>query len=520
MNYISICEKNTGTIYITVFSFRILSNVVRLCIKDLENADGLTEKKSNFINKNILDILDTLKNIFLIFNLLIENSENVSFKDEIFMSACNFANKLFSVRTESMQVKFQAMFFHHPSSQSFFKRIEDYLTIYENKIKRNLLREHLSKARNKKIFSVVYYENNNLEKLIITLLMNLCKGGNEFMQNYLKEQTLNNTSYNFVEIINEFAKSFQNHMCFMSTFDIFLALLKCLFEFVQGPNQTNQKVLINNDFINLANEILNIRYHDDDKKIPKEAPSTFEEPNIPSSKVAPSNNTAVIIENEIKPETVQTQDPNDFYKTPATNYQISLAKYQVLMLLNALLDGFSPNDYVYYLYRRELHPDKLRLNFAYQEYLLTKFHKSEYKLNLFFQYQDSVDKEKDSPFIIEIGFLLYFLIKKMEKNLRQDENEVYNQSILRLLPSDKGFANVQVRNIVVGTIYFYYDWVKIIIKFFQQNKSTIKKEDIEAIQMSDQKMEKIFNFYERYSSRIEILKNDTLHEQYLIRLPY
>ena len=115
------------------------------------------------------------------------------------------------------------------------------------------------------------------------------------------------------------------------------------------------------------------------------------------------------------------------FSKPSSNFKISLAKYHSLMILNALLDGFEITDYVYYILRREIDPITLRTNFAYQYYFFKKFHMAEYRTNLFFRYHENINKDKSSPFVIEIGFLLFFLLKKMERNLIIDQDDRYTE---------------------------------------------------------------------------------------------
>ena len=97
------------------------------------------------------------------------------------------------------------------------------------------------------------------------------------------------------------------------------------------------------------------------------------------------------------------------------------------MILNTLLDGFEKTDYVYYLLRREIDPMTFRINFAYQYYFFKKFHMAEYRTNLFFRYHENINKDKNSPFIIENGFMLFFLLKKMERNLLIDQDDRYTE---------------------------------------------------------------------------------------------
>ena len=418
IDYICEWEKQAWTVYITIFTFKIFSNVLKLANSDLEKSEDLDKYKKSRIHQNILEIMDTLKNVKLLFNVLSENKDENLFKDEIFMATWYFTNKLISIWPSSMQMKFEGLFTNHSGCQSFFKRIEQYLNTFSNKIKKNLIRRHLAKIKyTDELSDKVYYVDKNLEKQIIELFMNLCSNGNTFMQNYMKNQYNNSRSFNIVFSINEFSKVFKHHLQYTVTFDTFLSCLECLLRFIQGPNKSNQDVLISNDFIGLANGILKMEYHDDESVITDEVEplKKFGAYKEDYSKVYPKS---LFKSSSFKyqPLTFQHLFEKRYFHSmsfskPSSNFKISLAKYHCLMILNTLLDGFEKTDYVYYLLRREIDPMTFRINFAYQYYFFKKFHMAEYRTNLFFRYHENINKDKNSPFIIENGFMLFFLLK-------------------------------------------------------------------------------------------------------------
>jgi hypothetical protein len=117
----------------------------------------------------------------------------------------------------------------------------------------------------------------------------------------------------------------------------------------------------------------------------------------------------------------------DYVPRPSTNFMISLAKFRVLLILNHLLDGFEVDDYVYYLYRRSFTPTMFRKNFAYQDYFYNHSFRGEYRTSLFFSYYQNLNKKDMSPYIAEIGFEFYFLLKKMEENFTIDPDETFHK---------------------------------------------------------------------------------------------
>jgi hypothetical protein len=277
---------------------------------------------------------------------------------------------------------------------------------------------------------------NNLEKQIIEFFKYLCKNGNTFMQNYLKKQHNNSASFNMILMVNEFTKASLTHLHFPVAYDTFSSCLSCTLEFIQGPNIKNQNILINNDFVQIANEILKMKYHIDGlnfvQRMKLHENSMKDSISFSRSKRGGKHNLfhTQFIETNISATVVKTESKvltdGKRVTLPSSNYTISLAKYRCWVILNHLLDGHDPSDYIYYLYRREISPDVFRMNFAYQHYFFTKFNNMEFKVNNFFQYNADINKINMSPFIIEIGFQLFFLLKKMEDNFKIDYDERYN----------------------------------------------------------------------------------------------
>lgn len=138
---------------------------------------------------------------------------------------------------------------------------------------------------------------------------------------------------------------------------------------------------------------------------------------------------------------------------------ISLAKYWILVILNSLTDGYEPSDYIFYIYRREIHPEIFRQNFAFQRYFFQRFEQDQYRTELFNVYHESINKKK-SPMIMEIGFELYFLLKDIEENVKLDYDERYAKSIIKLLPKWDKPQIKSTQNMLFETIYFFFDMFK------------------------------------------------------------
>jgi hypothetical protein len=165
----------------------MLSNLLKKC-EDTINFQAYTNiALKTKINTNIIDTFDTLRNADMLFEVLSQSKEDTPFASEIFGITLYFINKLFALRTQSLQKKFKGLFLNDPACPSFFLKINKYITSHNHKIRKGVLRPFLILQRyTDELSPKSYYVDKNLEKQIIEFLRFLCKNGNTFMQDYLK----------------------------------------------------------------------------------------------------------------------------------------------------------------------------------------------------------------------------------------------------------------------------------------------------------------------------------------------
>ena len=179
----------------------MLSNIIIKCQQADTGQDTDSDLKHK-IEENILDIFDTSKNIQNLFTLISEDMDKNIYDDQIFTISSYFMNNMLYVRPFSCQEKFEIMFVNHASSQSFFKKIDKYFSIFSNKITKGVLEKQLkldddtSTAADKP-----YYANEILERQVIECIKGLCSKSNDFMQDYMRFQFKNNRTYNLVDIL-------------------------------------------------------------------------------------------------------------------------------------------------------------------------------------------------------------------------------------------------------------------------------------------------------------------------------
>ena len=417
-----------------------------------------------------------------------------------------------------MQKKFLSFFKTDPTSQNFFRQCNEYLKVHQEKLKKNILRPFYSRQMyTNELAETCYVVDMNLEKQVVTLLKNFCLQGNTEMQDYLRDQTFSAKSYNMVETVTDYAAEFLTHLQYPVAFDTFRRTLAALNDFIQGPNMANQEIVIQRNFIELSNAILRLGYRDD---------IDMRKVDMDDESLRLSHKSDMMhSDRSYKSQPYRVSGKSRFeiiseeITLPKSNFMISLIKYRCLLVLSQLLEGRSSSSYVYYILRRVIDPDVFRHNFAYQHYFMTKFHKYDYTLKMFFRYKKDVNKTKGSPLIIEVGFNLYFLLMKMQENLYRDMDEKYFKRLISLLGEKQKSVNAGTKNIITLVRDFSFDVFKLFTRICKLKVRTINKQRVENLKENDSEMEDILQFYAQYVSRIEIFKEGSFQTLYFPVLP-
>ena len=316
---------------------------------------------------------------------------------------------------------------------------------------------------------VCYNINKNLEKQLIKFFRILCMNGNRKMQNFLRKQHTNVKSFNIISIISENASDYIPKLKFAIPFDLFVESILAMTEFIQGSNTDNQQILMDNELVEMAARILEMDYATEHKdRRYEQLRQLYQTQTKPSEGatggLAGSSNAMGTSQNLSlnRSSLRQTQDrrsgedQSDFTvdHPPQTNYQLSILKYRTLRLLLQMLDGHSPQAPIYYQVRRIVSAEILRKNLAYQTYFFRYYHRSQLSTDLFFKYDKKFSKKGRDPFIIEIGFNLFFLLREMEEHLKFELDQDYYDHIVSLLPKQNQLKRQVNHNIFIESIAF------------------------------------------------------------------
>ena len=419
--------------------------------------------------------------------------------EKTFPIIIHFFNNVLEGGNTDVQKKFAQLFQSLPNSDNFFFHISQYFSkdIFE------YLKNSTSIVEPK-----IDMENLNTIKDILRFLQLLAENHNITLQNFLREQSSNRLSYNFVNILVEYlsmllgklSNIYENSQEFTEYFinlyfQRFLSLLDTICEFLQGPCQKNQEYLINTKIIESFDKILGEIILIDSSSSNSESKSglsnnkketdTGELATFGVDHHKSGGLDAFITGEETHTKKIET---NKKGKNPAQNklfsklsdYQKSLFIFKISLVFLSIIEGRKTKDNVIKKLLRDF-DYKLIFQKCVEIYLKLK-NNIKFFLYIDDNCKDIDENELKNCIVSEAGFNLYFLIQ----NLLSFENE------------DSEFKK-------------YASFMKSDIK--------LSKEQIESYE-NYENLKEAMNFYFDHSLNIEILKDDTVFKVYCPKLSF
>ena len=334
----------------------------------------------------------------------------------------------------------------------------------------------------------------------------------------MRFQTYNTKSYNMVTVIAEYSRTLLNFLNYPIAFDVFQYCLFALLEFISGNNVKNMDILVHHNTISICNSILLLEYHsnEDSKEAQKYIARnhlTLHE-SIMHSKMRSRKDSTLNLSAANKHDISHITIP-----LPKTNFMISMIKNKCAGILLEMISGLDPTHYIYYSFRRNLDPEMFKLNFAYQNYFIRNCHSNGYQTNLFLRDELDVNLRLKSPLIIETGFLLYFILMKMQLNLAIDVDENY-MKIISLIPEKKKVYTTVSTNIFSEIYQLLKDIFLVSTSCCKKTRTTINVKKVNDDSMNDSRITKMLTFYTNNHSNVEINWNGTLVPYMFPKLPY
>ena len=397
-----------------------------------------------------------------------------------------------------VQKKFIQLFQFLPNNDNFFRYISQ-----------SFNKDVLYTLNADPFVEEINIDNQNLEMVTdkLRFLQLLTENHNQILQNYLREQTNNRISYNFLNILTEYLSMLLEKLgdliekykkikryCIELYYKRLLFLLDTICEFLQGPCKNNQEYLINTKVVELFNKIMEetcIITHDDDEELYN---NENDEENIFYLSNRKANPDSFFSENITNTSRLGLGTEENLYYSDdnvqkfkifsaLSDYEKSMLLFKISLVLLSIIEGRHKKDSVI---RKVLRDINYRLVFEKCGEIYKKLRNEMY----FFLFIDDNVKDiedLDDKLVAEAGFNLYFLMETLV-SMENEETELkinFTQIIKAIKRNDK-----------------------------------MQKEKLQETFTNVDTILKAFEFYSENSLNIEILKDNEIFKVYCPRLQF
>ena len=422
------------------------------------------------------------------------------FNYDTFNTIIYFYKTILEGGNTDVQKKFIQLFQLLPNNDNFFK--------------------YISQSFNKDVHYTLntdpFIEEINIDNQNLTMVTDklrflqlLTENHNLFLQNYLREQTNNRISYNFVNILIEYLsmlleklgdliEKYKNltRYCTELYYKRLLFLLDTICEFLQGPCKKNQEYLIDTKVVELFNKIMEETciITDDEDEIK-------EVYNYENENYEQNNNIFYLSNRKVNPDsffseniTYSSRTDEEIYSSKGTfqkikffsalsDYEKSMLLFKISLVLLSIIEGRHNKDLVI---RKVLRDINYKLVFEKCGEIYKKLRNEMF----FFLFIDDNVKDIDNlddKVVAEAGFNLYFLMETLV-SMENEETELKINSTLVLESNDKN--------------------------------DKIQRERLQEIFNNSETIQRASEFYSENSLNIEILKDDEVFKVYCPRLQF
>ena len=511
----------------------LMSNIIWVSPEILTSEKKIEEIEYDFFYKNKFAELQEmfvnhcqkffLNNSSIEIFVKIACETNQNFYEYIFPFLIMFFNNILEGGNIQVQNKFTQLFQMLPNSDNFF------CYIYQS-----FNKDLFSNLSNDPTVEDQKQDHKNLNEIknLLKFLQLLAENHNNILQNYLREQTTNRLSYNFVNILVEYLsmligklsnihdnKPDLSRYYIILYFERLLSLFDTICEFLQGPCQKNQEFLISTKIIDIFGKILDEVILNPDNKIGFFIPDTEtanvevkneeEESDLASSEtpdytshfgeetidgrrdlsVSITKSFTYYMKDNMRKPSKKKGDKKDklsafqnklFY--PLTKYEKSLLVFKISLVLLSIIEGRKTKDAVI---KKVLRDFDFKLIFE----KCNDIHFELEKDLSFFLYAEEDNEENDlsNKIVAEAGFNLFFFIQYL-LSFENEETEF------------KKFASILMKN--------------------KNNLRKFEKEFLEEANVNYQIITETMQFYSQNSVSIEILKDDNVFRVYCPKLQF
>lgn len=203
-----------------------------------------------------------------------------------------------------------------------------------------------------------------------------------------------------------------------------------------------------------------------------------------------------------------------------SNFKIALLKGKALEIILELINsGELVTKNAFLTIYSELDPMIIRKSFVIQAEIFHKCYQGKYRTRLLNRGMLEMDQDKTSGFIIEIGYLLYSLLVKLDEfQLKYRSDRRYEKQIMRIMPEE-------VRNDIPFSNSTFIQITELIADVYKRIKRACKRGNLNFSKVNvdmhnDSKVNAYMKFYADTTSQIDLLINGSIITYTFILLPY
>ena len=447
------------------------------------------ETQKSFLNNGTIEIF-----------LKIASKRGKYFKQNVFNMIVYFFITILEGGNNDIQKKFMQLFQLLPDNDNFFRSINQ---TFDKDIFFTLNEAPFSEE--------ICIDNQNLKVVTdkLRFLQLLTENHNLFLQNYLREQTNNRISYNFVNILIEYLSMLLEKLGNLNDkyksltryytelyYKRLLSLLDTICEFLQGPCKKNQEYLIETKIIELFNKIMEetcIVSDDKDEDNSNDEDNNEENNTVYSLSTNKNIQTDTFLSETLTFNMNSLMNDDYFYAdnilqkkifASLSDYEKSTLLFKISLVLLSMIEGRKVKDEVIKKILRDIN---YKLVFEKCGEIYKKLKDNMYFF-LFTEKNTKDIEDLDDKVVSEAGFNLYFLMETLV-SLETEETELKINSLL-ILDND----------------YYKYD--------------EVQKEKIRDIFNNAETIQNAIEFFKKNSLSIEILKDDEVFKVYCPKLQF
>eukprot|EP00347_Sterkiella_histriomuscorum_P006717 403351704 len=499
---------------------------------DLTN-EGQSYKGEGFEAKTIIqEKLHSIGAVEMVLDMMCsENNEQI---DEIFPQLLYFSNRILDGAQNNIQDFFTDYLTKNEKSINLFERCYNLIEKEiqhlrkHNKNQQDEINNNVKKIKEK--VPKAYDKQINVQKHILKFFKNLCENHNTKMQLLIGNQQNADKNFDMVSLtVNYLHALISNINLSKRNYSNAQNCCISLAEYVQGPCFVNQSRIKEANFYQLAIQILSIKPHLTDESNQKDGTSNQTQQNNIAQQRRKSMRVARAVSNknfDLSFKDLQdTEDQNQDSDFKLSNFMIQKLKLNCTIILLSLLEQRPSDDPLLLSMKRSIPLELIKQNIMYEYFLFCKdYNKFLSKENFFRHVLTQSDYEVKEELIIEVGFNLYFLLKRWAENKKTNDGQL--DDLLNSMDQEatEGYSIFgSIQNIYNSMLKIKKDAIKKYAKFMEGSKLGEKshnRQKLQAFLQNDSNLKQALMFFRKNSATIDVLVKNSIEQVHFPYMPY